>query len=40
MGKNSSEKKEKKSKEVTESATEEVVTGQDVEMDDVAVAKV
>ena len=40
MAKHSSEKKEKKSKEVTEKVAEEVVTGADVEMEDVEVAKV
>ena len=40
MAKEKSEKKEKKSKTVSENVTESLVTGEDVEMDDVSVAKV
>lgn len=40
MAKEKSEKKEKKSKEVSEKITEHIVTGKDVEMDDVTVVKV
>lgn len=40
MAKDKSEKKEKKSKEVKETVTESIVAGADVDMEDVAVAKV
>ena len=40
MAKDKSEKKSKKSKEVTETVEESIVTGEDVEMEDVEVAKV
>lgn len=40
MPKDKSEKKEKKSKTVTEKVSESIVTGGDVEMEDVTVAKV
>ena len=40
MAKEKSEKKEKKSKTVTETVDESIVTGEDVDMEDVVVAKV
>ncbi|TCD66986.1 snoRNA-binding protein [Steccherinum ochraceum] len=40
MAKDKSEKKEKKSKEVTETKTEAIVTGEDVDMEDVEAVKV
>lgn len=40
MARDKSEKKEKRSKEVTETVTESIVAGADVDMEDVEMAKV